>query len=78
MDHHTGCHRLVFLLHTNVVKSGIQSYLPGVSADAIIGPVSNRVTFTIRGGDGPGGAVGLCTLNQVDPYPIITYSLSNP
>jgi hypothetical protein len=23
------------------------------------------------------GAVGLCTLNQVDPYPI-TYSLSNP
>jgi hypothetical protein len=25
----------------------------------------------------PGPGVGLCTLNQVDPYPI-TYSLSNP
>jgi hypothetical protein len=30
-----------------------------------------------RGGAGAGGGVGLCTLNQVDPYPI-TYSLSNP
>ena len=29
------------------------------------------------GDDASADAVGLCTLNQVDPYPI-TYSLSNP
>jgi hypothetical protein len=37
-------------------------------------PIEDRFLDDIAGG---GGAVGLCTLNQVDPYPI-AYSLSNP
>jgi orotate phosphoribosyltransferase len=46
----------------------------------LIGDVDGKVAIMLDDMIDTGGtllAVGLCTLNQVDPYPI-TYSLSNP
>jgi hypothetical protein len=57
----------------------LQRYIAGITLDADdddddygSGSSGNGGEFDRRGFSG-----GLCTLNQVDPYPI-TYNLSNP